>query len=206
MISLFGNFTLLSCPAIGVCCSSVTLPMKKRRRAMPAPNFQQPETLLATADEVIQEQFCPATKVGWRPPLGVRQRRQTMSAMGAAFAESGHRGPCILLGWVVRDCRANSFDPRRCDGCCCPGRAAISESFHRKRPWRFPCPERRKIPHHLSPGRFWGSLRDLLPREDPGQSLPLVAPTLRWRQHYPKNRTQRPETVTAEMGAVASPF
>jgi hypothetical protein len=33
---------LLACPAIGVCCSSVTLPMKKRRRAMPAPDFQQP--------------------------------------------------------------------------------------------------------------------------------------------------------------------
>jgi hypothetical protein len=65
--------------------------MKKRRRAMPAPDFQQPETLLATADEVIQEQFCAAAKVGWRPPLGVKASRQNMSA--AVAGGQGH-APC----------------------------------------------------------------------------------------------------------------
>jgi hypothetical protein len=56
--------------------------MKKRRRAMPAPDFQQPETLLATADEVIQEQFCVAKQLDRRRPQWVIERKRFALAWG----------------------------------------------------------------------------------------------------------------------------
>jgi hypothetical protein len=52
-----------------------------------------PETLLATADAVIEKQLRDATKVGWRPPLWVIRYRGGPIRM-SGFARSRHELNC----------------------------------------------------------------------------------------------------------------